>query len=131
MATSRLVLDTDVVIDHLRRRTEAVNIALAKYDVSITAISHYELLSVKFMSVRQQASLAQILGIVDVIPFDVTASEHAAQLWNFLRSQGQLIGVMDTHIAGICLSQNLPLLTRNTKHFQRVPELKIVSPQDI
>ena len=37
----------------------------------------------------------------------------------------------DTLIAGICLAQQLPLLTRNVRHYQRVPGLQVVSPTDV
>ncbi|MBM3144806.1 MAG: type II toxin-antitoxin system VapC family toxin [Chloroflexi bacterium] len=97
----------------------------------MTAINHYELLSVPFLSKNQLISLNQVLLIVEVIPFDKQASERAAQIWNILRTQGKQIGVMDTHIAGICVSLNLPLLTRNVKHFQRVPGLKLISPEEL
>ncbi|MBC8496778.1 MAG: type II toxin-antitoxin system VapC family toxin [Anaerolineales bacterium] len=48
-----------------------------------------------------------------------------------MQREGKLIGVLDTQIAGICLSHNLPLLTRNTDHFQRVPGLELISPEEI
>ncbi|MEA3349303.1 MAG: type II toxin-antitoxin system VapC family toxin [Chloroflexota bacterium] len=130
METSRLVLDTDIIIDHLRRHSDIVKVVLSRYKIAITAINHYELLSVPFLSKRQQISLTQLLEIVEIIPFDMYASESAAQIWNLLRSQGKTIGVLDTHIAGTCLSRKLPLLTRNVKHFQRVPDLQLISPSD-
>ncbi|MBI5047876.1 MAG: type II toxin-antitoxin system VapC family toxin [Deltaproteobacteria bacterium] len=37
------------------------------------------------------------------------------------------IGVKDSFIAGICEAHNLPLLTRNIKHFNRIPNLKLIS----
>ncbi len=130
METSRLVLDTDIVIDHLRKHTDVIRGVLSQYDLAITAINHYEILSVPFLSRRQQTSLAQLLEIVEIIPFDKQASEAAAQIWNLLRAQGKSIGVLDTHLAGICLSRNTPLLTRNLSHFQRVPNLQLLSPTD-
>ena len=32
----------------------------------------------------------------------------------------------DSLIAGIALARNLPLFTRNRKHFERVPNLKLI-----
>jgi predicted nucleic acid-binding protein len=37
----------------------------------------------------------------------------------------------DTLIAGICLAQQMPLLTRNIRHYQRVMDLQLVSPADL
>ncbi len=131
METTRLVLDSDVLIDHLRRKTDAVRIALVSYNCAITAINLYELRSVPFLSVRQRVSLMQVLTLTDVLPFDEDAAEQAAHVWTLLRSQGQLIGLPDTQIAGGCLANQLPLLTRNLGHYQRVPNLQLLSPQDI
>jgi predicted nucleic acid-binding protein len=35
----------------------------------------------------------------------------------------------DSLIAGIALANDLPLLTRNRSHFERVPDLKLVDIQ--
>lgn len=44
---------------------------------------------------------------------------------NHLRKTGQDIGIMDSLIAAHALSQSLILITNNSKHFQRVPKLKL------
>jgi len=40
-----------------------------------------------------------------------------------------LIGFPDILIAGICLAHDLPLLTRNQAHFERIPDL-VLFPLD-
>ena len=85
METSRLILDTDIIIDHLRKHIDIIRGDLSQYKLAITAINHYEILSVPFLSRRQQTSLAQLLEIVEIIPFDKQASEAATQIWNLLR----------------------------------------------
>jgi predicted nucleic acid-binding protein len=42
-----------------------------------------------------------------------------------------MIGLADILSAGICLSNNLPLLTRNVEHFNRVEGLRLVSPDGL
>ena len=39
---------------------------------------------------------------------------------------GQTIGMADSMIAGIALTHGVRLFTRNRKHFERVPPLKLV-----
>ena len=53
-----------------------------------------------------------------VLPLDVTAARQAAALQRTLQQQGQVIGLPDTLIAGVCLAQQIPLLTRNSRHYE-------------
>jgi tRNA(fMet)-specific endonuclease VapC len=55
-----------------------------------------------------------------VVEFDVAASE----CFDRLSRQKVRLGVMDARIASIALSQDLVLLTRNTKDFVKIPDLK-------
>jgi predicted nucleic acid-binding protein len=103
---------------------------LAAYTCAITAINLYELRSVPFLSDRQRKSLADVLQITDVLPFNGPSAEQAAKVWNTLRSRGQLIGAQDVQIAGVCLANHLPLRTRNANHFQRVPDLVLFTSKD-
>jgi tRNA(fMet)-specific endonuclease VapC len=41
------------------------------------------------------------------------------------------ISLSDTLVAGICLAADLPLLTRNVKHFDRVDGLKLITPNSL
>jgi len=70
----------------------------------------------------------ELLELVSVLPFDLHAARAAAQVYERLRAQGLLIGLQDTLIAGTCIAQNVPLLTRNIEHLGRIPELTIVKP---
>lgn len=130
MATTQLVIDTDVVIDHLRKKTGVLNHVLRIYSCAITAINLYELRSVPFLSDHQRNTLEEILQITKIIPFNQSGAERAAEIWNMLRTSGQLIGAQDVQIAGICVANDLPLLTRNKNHFQRVPDLVLFTSTD-
>ena len=130
MATAQLVIDTDVLIDHLRKKTGILKHVLRIYSCAITAINLYELRSVPFMSDRQRNTLEEVLQITKIIPFNQNAAERAAEIWNTLRANGELIGAQDVQIAGICVANNLPLLTRNKNHFQRVPDLVLFTSAD-
>ena len=43
-----------------------------------------------------------------------------------MEQKGAAIGMADSLIAGIALENNLPLLTRNRRHFEGVDGLRIV-----
>jgi len=78
----------------------------------------------------QLARLAMVKTRFDVLPFDLAAAEHAATVRAQLESQGTPIGPVDTLIAGIALSRNLTLVTRNTREFGRVNGLSVANWYD-
>jgi tRNA(fMet)-specific endonuclease VapC len=45
-----------------------------------------------------------------------------------LRQDGKLIADMDLLIAATAVTYDLTLLTRNLRHFERIPDLKIYQP---
>ena len=51
--------------------------------------------------------------------------ERFAQIRSDLRRRGQIIADFDILIAATALHHDLALLTRNTRHFTRIPEIKI------
>jgi predicted nucleic acid-binding protein len=38
-----------------------------------------------------------------------------------------MLDPVDAQIAGMALEERLPVLTRNAKHFERVPDLKVTT----
>lgn len=54
-----------------------------------------------------------------------TAGRYGA-IARALRSEGRLIGSNDLWIAAVALENDLPLVTDNTSHFGRVPDLQIL-----
>ncbi len=68
-------------------------------------------------------SLATTLSIycaMTVLPFD----DHAATHFDELKRQSVRIGTQDLKIAAIALANDATVITRNTQHFSRVPNLK-------
>ncbi len=130
MAT-RLVIDSDVVIDQLREHEFTLQRAVEHFDCMLTAISLYELNAAPYYTDEQRAALAELLSVVQILTFDMPAANQAAQVSRTLASRGRLIGVPDILTAGICLSNDLPLLTRNVEHFNRIEGLKLVTPDGL
>ena len=128
---AELVLDTDVVIDYLRRKSALLLQATARYECALTAVTYYELLAVPTLSSRQETLLHDVVSYMPILSFNSEAAQAAAEIWRTLQGEGMLIGVPDTLIAGICLAHNLPLLTMNLRHHGRVPHLKLISHLDI
>lgn len=128
----RLCIDTGVPIRYLRGQdpsASALERAVRESDCSIISITAYEIL---FGLARSQRSIGEedLLDVLAILPFDLAASRCAASLHDDLIRRNQDIGVKDVMIAAICLSNDLPLLTLNAKHFERVVGLVVVSPEN-
>ena len=69
----------------------------------------------------------EFLDTLSILDFDHLAAEKSANILNTLKKSGTPIGIKDSLIAGIVLSNNVTLLTRNIKHFEKVSGLIIES----
>ncbi len=129
VGSSGIVVDTDIIIDYLKKRqpgAELLKKAYLKHRIHITSITVYELLYGVQRS-GKTGLIDRLLRFVTVVPLDEVAAGKAAAIHYSLRSKGMDIGVKDSFIAGICEAHNMPLLTRNVKHFNRIPGLKLLS----
>jgi len=121
-----IVADSDVLIDALRGREPAVaRIAneLEGSALGTTTITVFELLSGAKTSASRK-KIQKLLAAMRILEVDEHAAEAAARVRRELEAKGISIGMADYLIAGICLVHSGTLLTRNLKHFKRVPGLK-------
>ena len=66
----------------------------------------------------------QILSRIRILPFSYKEAVKAGDLIHYLYSIGQPIGIEDILIASIAICNALTIVTANTKHFLRIPDLK-------
>ena len=124
-----IVADTDVLIDFLRGSGDAAELVAFELDhgeLATTAVTRFELLA-GARSDRQRAAVVALLDALVTLPLDAEAADASARVRRDLESQGAGIGMADSLIAGIVLSRGELLLTRNRKHFERVPGLALSS----
>jgi predicted nucleic acid-binding protein len=119
-----IVADTDVLIDFLRGRGEAerVRVELESRDFGTTAVTAFELWAVA-RHPREIAAVESLLAALTVLPLDTPSARRAAEVRRSLDAEGAGIGMADSLVAGICLENRAILLTRNKRHFARVPDL--------
>ena len=123
-----IIADTDVLIDYLAGTQPAADQVLtyAESDsLQTSAITCFELLSGARYGKRGDA-VRRLVGAIPVLPLDREAATRAADVRQQLASGGVSIAMADSLIAGIALVNNLPLLTRNRKHFESVEALRLV-----
>lgn len=129
MATRDILIDTSVIIEHLRKQdkqsTMLYRIA-AQYSLFTSSIVEFELWS-GALDKQKQNDLHVVLQFCTSIPFTTDVAKQAAVIFRSLRQQNQMIEIRDIFIAATAIEFNLPLLTLNQKHFVRVPKLQLVT----
>jgi len=127
------VLDSDFLIALLRKDASVQN-QLDKLNMSpeVIATTVFNAQEVLFgaMKSKNPSNLdvtKKLLLSLPILDYDLESVEHVVELTHFLEERGQRIGSFDEMIAGICLSQNATIVTRNIKHFSRVQGLRIES----
>jgi tRNA(fMet)-specific endonuclease VapC len=128
---TRLCLDTSVLIAFLKGREPGASAAVQSVqhlNCLVTAITVYELL---FGVARSQKQIGEeaLVRVMTVLSFDDRTARRAAKLHVELIRRNDEIGIKDLLIAAICLEHSLPILTLNERHFSRVPQLQVISPQ--
>ncbi len=122
-----IIADSDVLIDFLRGRGEGADKVaneLKRSRLSTTAISAFELWA-GVKSKEEEGAVHSLLEALTVLPLEDTGAKEAARIKRELDAKGFGIGMADSLIAGICIEKRGILLTRNRKHFERVPGLSI------
>lgn len=126
MALGLVVVDTDLIVDFLRGRGNGATLVtqlIVDRRFRTTAVTAYELrLGTDFLDRRDD--IMRLLRS-RTLPLDVTAAMRAGAVRSALRADGQAIVYRDTLIAGTCMRFDLPLATRNTKHFGRIDALQL------
>jgi predicted nucleic acid-binding protein len=122
-----VIADTDVLIDYLNDvepAVSAVAAALERDDLVTTVISRFELLRGAARA-RRPAPLRTLVEALDALPLESAAADRAAALSRELEERGEPLDRADCLVAGIVLIAGEALLTRNRRHFGRVPGLRL------
>lgn len=126
----QFMLDTNMVIYTMKRRTPELMEAFNTHanQMCISSITLAELI----FGVENSANVAKnyrtleyFLGGLAVFEYGERHARHYGAIKAKLAGLGQLIGDNDTHIAAHARCEGLIVVTNNTKHFSRIPELKV------
>ena len=128
----RYLVDTDWAIDHLHRVSRVVLRLeeLASEGLGLSIISLAELYDGVLGSSdpqRDEQFLRTFLSAVEVVNLDESICRIFAEERGRLRAAGTLISDFDLLIGATAIRHNLTLLTNNRRHFERMPDLNIIS----
>ena len=126
----KYLLDTNIIIDHLRGKEKIKEEIVAK-GATVSLLSYGELLYGAHKSVNPPKTLTIIANFlkdfqISILPLGKESVEEYAKLKAQLETKGFALDDFDLLIAASALASSLVLVTKNKKHFTRVPGLKIL-----
>lgn len=127
------MLDTNIVSEAMRTEpNEEVIKQLSKYEnlCAICSTTWNELLyGIQILPDGKKKELlyADLIDDVqrsyNVLTYDKAAATIHADIRSRLKEKGKIVEFSDTQIAAIAISNNMILVTRNTKHFKQIQEV--------
>ncbi len=128
----RYLLDTNIVSYFVKGISAGLvrrmQVGLDAQDIAISAITRAELrygaeMMDKFDKRRRRIGL--LLQELPALPWSIEAADEFGRIRAFLRHQGTPAGEFDTQIAAHAMTEKLILVTHNTRHFEKMPGLKL------
>jgi tRNA(fMet)-specific endonuclease VapC len=129
---SRLLLDTNFLIDAERSHTDLDEVIEDEDDVAIAAITVAELqVGVELSKGRTRQSrrdlFDEVVAAVPIVDYDVAVARAHAELLVAVRRQGRPRGAHDLIIAATAMSSNRSLVTADQTAFVDLPGIVIIS----
>lgn len=124
------LLDTNILSDLVRRPQGSVankiqTVGETSICTSIIVAAELRFGAAKSGSTQLTDRVDIILSALEILPFEPPADRHYADIRQQLTRRGEIIGPNDLLIAAHARSQNLTVITANTREFLRVPELGV------
>jgi predicted nucleic acid-binding protein len=121
---SKFLLDSDVIIWHLRGRKEVTELLRDLQRFGVPACSALSVIEVQ-LGVKKGEEMRTNQFLSSLTFFDVNReiANQAASLIRGYKAKGIKIEVPDAVIAGTCILNDLVLVTFNRKHYP-IPELE-------
>ncbi len=127
MENRRMVVDTSVFIDFLRSTKKETTLLFNLPDNSKLFVSTVTLFEL-YAGATTPAKWEDIRLLTEdliILPLTIDIAQQAAIIFQKLRSENQIIEFRDIFIGASALTNNLPILTLNKKHFSRIKNLEV------
>jgi predicted nucleic acid-binding protein len=129
MDRSRVLIDTSIIIEHLRKQNRRRSIlyrVVGAYDLFTSTVVEFELYA-GAADAQKQHDVQEILNWCTLLPFTSDVAVAAGTIYRNLRATNHLIEIRDILIAATALTSGLPLMTLNGGHFRRIDRLQLQS----
>ncbi|MBN2251146.1 MAG: type II toxin-antitoxin system VapC family toxin [Candidatus Altiarchaeota archaeon] len=126
----RYAVDTDVAIDYLRGRKEAVERLDGLMEHSVTQVTSAELFYGAYRSAKPAERAEEVGGFLDafeVIDVDRHVCRMFGALKALMRGEGTERSDFDLLVAASCIVNDRVLITGNLGHYRGIPKLRVES----
>jgi tRNA(fMet)-specific endonuclease VapC len=115
---SRFLLDSDVIIWHLRGRNEVTEMLMELQKYGVPGCSAISILEVEVgLKKSEEEKTSRFLKALKVFEVNREVASQAAKFVRDQKSKGLTLGLGEAIVAGTCLLNNLTLVTYNRKHY--------------
>lgn len=124
-----MVIDTSIFIDYLRAKNKAKTRLQNLPDdtvIYVSSVTLYELY-MGATTPRKWVDIKKLTDGITVLSFNQEVAEKAAIIYQELRRANELIEFRDIFIAATAIIHDLPVLSRNAKHFKRIKALTVIT----
>jgi len=129
MENELIYLDTSVLIDFFRKTKKEnsffYNLTNDYSQFAVSVITEFEI----YCGVKpeQRSFWDNLFSQFQILPFDSRANKEAVQIYQALKRKSKLIEMPDILIRATAKAYGLKLATINTKHFDRIEGLALIS----
>ncbi len=126
-----MILDTSFIIDLMKNKPGALikahQLEKSSTAVRTTTISVFELWqgAEDIQDNQKRVQIETFLSSVGLLSLDIESAKIAGTMYSELERKGEMIEAEDCLIAGIAKHHGDVILTRNIKHFERIPGIKM------
>lgn len=122
------IIDSDILIDYLRLQEKAISFLdnLTQKDRCIAQITVFELLK-GCTRKTQENQINRFIKKFSIINLDTKIAKKALEIYRVKRWTIGL-GIADSFIAATAIINKSELITRNTKHYKTITDLKLKTP---
>ncbi|MEM9553155.1 MAG: type II toxin-antitoxin system VapC family toxin [Acidobacteriota bacterium] len=128
------LLDTSTLSEVMRNRDQGVQHEARSYldaheRFTFSILTRFEILrGLHAKSARRQIeSFEALCSISSIVDLEDPIVVRASVLYGLLHSAGSLIDDVDLLIAATALELDVPVITENRRHFERIPNLQVES----
>jgi tRNA(fMet)-specific endonuclease VapC len=126
----RYMIDTDTCSFAIRSNPEGIREKFWEHrgdEICISVITCAELTfgGIHRGSPKLEQLIKRFISRLGIVDFAAAAAAEYARIREYLETNGETIGNLDMLIAAGAKSSNAILVTNNTRHFSRVPGLRL------
>jgi len=137
-APKRVVLDTTIIVRHLRGSKEETHLIEKLHEVSNLATTIVNAFEIYYGAHKSKESAMNVTavkgfleGLDEVLGLDENCANLAGKIMADLESKGIGLDPRDVLIGAIASINGYPIITLNSKQFERISDLEVIDPKEL